>query len=64
MLCDAPANSVAHKDEAKYLVTGEAQPLVMAKRGANCVALRMRRPPEIEATVCGHEGKWFEERKA
>jgi hypothetical protein len=62
MTCDAPANSVAHKDEAKYLVTGEAQPLVMAQRGANCVALRMRRPPEIEATVCGPSGAWFEEK--
>lgn len=60
MVCDSPNNSVAHKDEAKWLVTGEAQPMVHALRGANCVALRMRRTPEIDATVCGPDGKWFE----
>lgn len=60
MTCDSPSNSVAHKDEAKYLVTGEPQPLVMAMRGASCAALRTRRSPEIEATVCGPDGNWFE----
>lgn len=60
MTCDSPSNSVAHKDEAKYLVIGDVQPLVMAMRGANCVALRMRRSPEIDATVCGYDAKWFE----
>ena len=62
MLCDSPSNMIAFKDEAKRLVTGDEQPFVQAQRGANCVALRMRRSPEIDATVCGPDGKWFEAR--
>ena len=60
MICNSPNNSVPSIDEAQYLVTGERQPTVMAMRGASCKALRMRRDPHTEASVCGPEGKWFE----
>lgn len=60
MTCEHPNNTVPSTDEAKYLVTGIEQPVVMARRGSSCAALRLRRDPETLKTVCGPEGKWFE----
>ncbi len=59
-LCASPQNQVEHTDEAKYLVSGIKQPVRLAMRGANCAALRQKRDPHTEATVCGPDGKWFE----
>lgn len=64
MTCDAPQNSVPHVSEEKYLVTGIAQPTIMATRGASCTALRMKRQPEIEALTCGPMGRWFEPKES
>lgn len=58
--CNAPQNFVENVNQAKYLVTGIAQPVKKIRRGASCSALRMKRTPEIDATTCGPEGKWFE----
>lgn len=60
LVCESPKNVVEHVAEEKYLVSGITQPVIQAMRGSNCAALRQRRTPEIEATVCGPTGKWFE----
>lgn len=60
MSCNSPYNAVEHVAIEKYLVTGIEQPKVMAMRGASCAALRTRRTPEIDATICGPDGAWFE----
>lgn len=60
MACDSPNNVIEVVDTAKYLVTGEPQPVIRAIRGASCTALRVQRTPEIDATCCGPDGKWFE----
>ncbi|MDP3952645.1 hypothetical protein [Microbacterium sp.] len=57
--CNAPQNFVENVNQAKYLVTGIAQPIKKIRRGASCSALRMKRTPEIDATTCGPDGKWF-----
>ena len=61
--CNAPANFVQNVNQAKYLVTGEEQEVRVIRRGSSCSALRMQRSPEIDATVCGPEGKWFERKE-
>lgn len=58
--CESPQNYVEHVDRTKYLVTGLVQPVRRVRRGASCMVLRARRTPELEATVCGPSGKWFE----
>jgi hypothetical protein len=58
--CNAPQNFVENVHRAKYLVTGIEQPTKTIRRGASCSALRQQRTPEIEAVVCGPDGKWFE----
>lgn len=58
--CNAPQNFVENVHQAKYLVTGIPQPVKTIRRGASCSALRQSRSPEIDATVCGPDGKWFE----
>ena len=60
LTCGSPLNSVPSVNEAAYLVSGIEQPVVMAMRGASCSALRLQRAPEIDALVCGPDGKWFE----
>lgn len=62
MTCNSPYNSVEYSDASKYLVTGLEQQTVLAMRGATCSALRQDRGPIVNATVCGPDGKWFEEK--
>lgn len=62
--CNAPQNFVENVNQAKYLVTGIQQPVARIRRGGSCSALRQKRSPEIDATVCGPDGAWFEIRKA
>lgn len=64
MTCASQHNEVEHVSHEKYLVTGEPQPTVMAMRGASCTVLRKDYPPEIEATVCGPDGKWFQAKES
>lgn len=61
--CNAPQNFVQYVAQAKYLVTGIEQPVRTISRGASCSALRQQRTPEIDATTCGPDGKWFEQRE-
>lgn len=63
LICESPNNSVQHVAVERYLVSGIEQPVINAMRGANCLALRLARPPEVEELVCGPDGKWFEARK-
>ena len=63
LVCVSPNNSVPSSNTAKYLVTGIEQPTILAMRGADCEALRMARPPEIDRLVCGPDGKWFEKKE-
>lgn len=63
MRCNAPENSVTTRNVALYFVTGEKQPIVSVMRGATCTALRTVYSPDIAATVCGPEGKWFKEKE-
>jgi hypothetical protein len=63
-ICEAPQNYVEHVDHAKFLVTGIEQPTRKAMRGGNCASLRGDRGPEVNATICGPKGKWFELRSA
>lgn len=60
MTCASPHNIIPTINDAKYLVTGIGQDVVLAMRGASCTALRRARDPATEATVCGPDGKWFE----
>ncbi len=62
--CGSPNNSVDYVNESYFLVSGEKQPTVKAMRGASCTALRTRRSPEIDSTVCGPDGKWFEAKES
>ena len=62
MTCASPYNVVEHMAMEKYLVTGIEQPTVLAMRGASCTALRTKRTPEIDATICGPDGAWFEKK--
>ena len=61
--CESPRNFIEHVAVEKYLVTGEEQPVIKAMRGASCTALRIQRAAEIDATVCGPSGKWFERKE-
>lgn len=60
MTCDSPLNVIEHVSVEKYLVTGEEQPVILAMRGASCTALRSRHSNEIDATICGQVGAWFD----
>ena len=60
--CNAPENMVENVNQAKYLVTGIEQPVKRIRRGTSCSALRQQRTPEIDATICGPAGAWFERR--
>jgi len=60
MTCESPNNSVAHTPTERYLVTGIEQPVVMAQRGASCVALRQDRGAQVNMIVCGPSAQWFE----
>ena len=59
MTCESPQNAVPVIQTERYLVTGIEQPVLMAMRGASCVALRVERGP-INPPVCGPDGIWFE----
>lgn len=64
LTCDSPYNVVEHVAEERYLVSGIEQPVILAMRGASCTALRTKRDPATEATVCGPAGRWFEQKES
>ena len=61
--CASPLNMVEHVAAERYLVTGEVQPVIHAMRGSTCVALRSKHTHDVDATICGPVGAWFEQKE-
>lgn len=62
--CNAPQNMIQNVNKARYLVTGEAQPVQVIRRGGSCSALRQDRGPDTNALTCGPTGAWFEQKES
>lgn len=59
--CDSPQNGMYSIDHVRLLVTGIKQPVVRVQRSKMCRVLRAEWPKEVMPTICGPDGKWFEE---